>query len=244
MPPARSPVWEPGSRVLEVGCGTGKLTEALVERGLVVDAVDPGANMIAFARKRVRDSDAVEFHLGRFEEVALPGAGLRRRVLGRGVPLDRAGGRLGESRSLPPPRRNVGVDQCTSATGTRALATDDEALHELFEEVLARNRVPGHPSATWSPFVPESRSAAKTSPTVWTWLGHRDLDNAEAASLFDDVRLTTQPVAREQTADQLWALFATTSLYHAPRSDRARGAGVGGSPRSSSSGAARSTRAT
>ena len=61
-----------GSRVLEVGCGTGKLTEALAERGLVVDAVDPGANMIAFARKRVRDCRHRQFHLGRFEEVPLP----------------------------------------------------------------------------------------------------------------------------------------------------------------------------
>ena len=62
-----------------------------------------------------------------------------------------------------------------------------------------------------------SRAAASSSGSsvsaVWTWLGHHDLYNADAASLFDDVRLTTQPLAREQTADQLWGLFATTSLY-------------------------------
>jgi len=55
-----------GSRVLEVGSGTGKLTESLVEHGLTVDAVEPGQNMIAAARKRVGDTGSVTFHVGRF----------------------------------------------------------------------------------------------------------------------------------------------------------------------------------
>ena len=63
----------PGSRVLEVGCGTGKLTELLAGRGLVVDAVDPGPNMIEVARKRVGETDRVRFHVGRFEELPLDG---------------------------------------------------------------------------------------------------------------------------------------------------------------------------
>ena len=57
---------EAGSRVLEIGCGTGKLTEALVERGLRVDAVDPGPSMIELARRRTGHSEAVRFHVGRF----------------------------------------------------------------------------------------------------------------------------------------------------------------------------------
>jgi ubiquinone/menaquinone biosynthesis C-methylase UbiE len=39
-----------GSRVVEVGAGTGKLTEELVAFGLRVDAVEPGPNMIELAR--------------------------------------------------------------------------------------------------------------------------------------------------------------------------------------------------
>ena len=61
-----------GSRVLEVGCGTGKLTELLVGRGLSIDAVDPGPNMIQAAQTRIGASDRVRFHLGTFEEVDLP----------------------------------------------------------------------------------------------------------------------------------------------------------------------------
>ena len=62
----------PGSRVLEVGSGTGKLTESLVRRQLTVEAVEPGSNMIATARRRLGPSHAVAFHLGRFEDVELP----------------------------------------------------------------------------------------------------------------------------------------------------------------------------
>src|SRR5688500_15806174 len=58
-----------GARVVEVGCGTGKLTELLVARGRRVDAVDPGARMIEVARRRVGKSPLVRFHVARFEDV-------------------------------------------------------------------------------------------------------------------------------------------------------------------------------
>ena len=59
-------------RVLEVGCGTGQLTEALAARGLEVEAVEPGANLAALARRRVPE---LRIRAGRFEDVALPQAG-------------------------------------------------------------------------------------------------------------------------------------------------------------------------
>jgi ubiquinone/menaquinone biosynthesis C-methylase UbiE len=61
-----------GDAVVEVGCGTGLLTAGLLSRGLQVDAVDPGPNMIRLARRRVGEGAAVRFHQGTFEEVALP----------------------------------------------------------------------------------------------------------------------------------------------------------------------------
>jgi ubiquinone/menaquinone biosynthesis C-methylase UbiE len=62
----------PGSRVLEIGCGTGQLTEALSRRRLRIDAVDPGVALIDIARHKL--GDQVAFHLGRFEDVELPDA--------------------------------------------------------------------------------------------------------------------------------------------------------------------------
>lgn len=60
-----------GDRVLEVGCGTGLLTEALVARGLRVEAIDPGEAMVGLARRRVGPAAAVDFRIGRFEEARL-----------------------------------------------------------------------------------------------------------------------------------------------------------------------------
>jgi SAM-dependent methyltransferase len=40
-----------GGRVLEIGCGTGKLTAALVARGVDVTCIEPGANLAAIARR-------------------------------------------------------------------------------------------------------------------------------------------------------------------------------------------------
>ncbi len=200
-----------GSRVLEVGCGTGKLTEALAERGLVVDAVDPGANMIAFARKRVHDADTVQFHLGRFEELALPEQVFDAVFSAAAFHwIDPEVGWAKAARCLRP----GGTLALITHIGYReeSTAADDEALHEVFQKYWSQ---PGSWSrlrdlATLRAGVDERRENVSA---VWTWLGHHDLFNAEAASLFDDARLTTQPLAQEQTADELWALFATTSLY-------------------------------
>src|SRR5712691_3646574 len=44
---------EPGSAVLEIGCGTGQLTGQLAANGLAVTAIDLGGSMVAAARRRL-----------------------------------------------------------------------------------------------------------------------------------------------------------------------------------------------
>jgi ubiquinone/menaquinone biosynthesis C-methylase UbiE len=58
-----------GSDVLEVGCGTGQLTEGLVRYGVRLTAIDIGASMIAAARRRV-DGSGVVFQVAAFEDFA------------------------------------------------------------------------------------------------------------------------------------------------------------------------------
>jgi SAM-dependent methyltransferase len=61
-----------GSSVVEIGCGTGKLTRSLVERGLVVEAVEPDRDLADVARRAVPRS-SVRLHASTFEDVTLPG---------------------------------------------------------------------------------------------------------------------------------------------------------------------------
>ncbi len=46
----------PGAHVLEIGCGTGAVTEQLVARGAVVTALDQNPEMLELARKRLREA--------------------------------------------------------------------------------------------------------------------------------------------------------------------------------------------
>jgi len=62
-----------GDPVLEVGCGTGQLTEALLPHGFALTAIDLGAAMIEIARERA-GGRGVSFHAVPFEELdAAPG---------------------------------------------------------------------------------------------------------------------------------------------------------------------------
>lgn len=65
---------EPGARLLEIGCGTGKATRPLLERGFDITCVEPGAKLAGRARANLAGLP-VEVHEARFEEWNPPHAG-------------------------------------------------------------------------------------------------------------------------------------------------------------------------
>jgi SAM-dependent methyltransferase len=62
----------PGSRVLEIGCGTGQATVALAERGYEIVAVELGAGLAAVARRNLARFPKVEVVTAPFESWPLP----------------------------------------------------------------------------------------------------------------------------------------------------------------------------
>jgi len=63
-----------GKRVLEIGCGSGRLTWRLAERARSVVAIDPDRQEIARARRALptRLKDRVRFEAGRGESLPFP----------------------------------------------------------------------------------------------------------------------------------------------------------------------------
>ncbi|HEV2372538.1 MAG TPA: class I SAM-dependent methyltransferase [Streptosporangiaceae bacterium] len=60
-----------GSRVLEVGCGTGQLTRDLATYGFELTAIDLGAAMVGAARRHV-PGQAVAFQVSSYEDFEAP----------------------------------------------------------------------------------------------------------------------------------------------------------------------------
>ena len=63
-----------GKRVLEIGCGSGRLTKRLAQLGAQVDALDPDKKLIVMARKELpsRFSDRVRYKVGSAENLKFP----------------------------------------------------------------------------------------------------------------------------------------------------------------------------
>jgi ubiquinone/menaquinone biosynthesis C-methylase UbiE len=189
-----------GSPVLEVGCGTGQLTGALAERGLRVDAIDPGPRMIEIARRR---APGVRFHIGSFEDVNLPADAFAALFSATAFHwVDPDVGWAKAARVLRP-------------GGTLALLS---IIAELTEEVLAAWRDVLPEAAAWETHDPEAvregaRARRGNVSEFWAWLGKREIARPEAAELFTDVGVQTVPVERSQTTEEVIGEARTTSAY-------------------------------
>jgi SAM-dependent methyltransferase len=204
-----------GSRVLEVGCGTGKLTELLVARQLNVDAVDPGPRMIEQARRRVGGRGAVRFQVGRFEDVAFPEEAFEAVFSATAFHwVDPLIGWTKAASHLRPGGLLALLAHMTVHDDRSAAA--DESFRELLRK-HAPTVADGHaPTRDLEAIMAGARERRGNASEVWDWVmgaGRRRLTNVDAAKLFEDVDVISHVTTIEETADELLAHFRTTSLY-------------------------------
>jgi SAM-dependent methyltransferase len=108
-----------GRRVLEVGCGTGRLASALAERaGSLVYGVDASVEMIAVARRTA--TAPVRWEVARAETLPFEDGAFQRAILRLAVHL------LDRRRALPELRRVLAGD------GRLVIATWDPAYFDTF----------------------------------------------------------------------------------------------------------------
>ena len=203
---------QPGDRVLEIGCGTGQLTRALVERGLRVTAVDPGANLIAIAAERCRGAGEVTFVHARFEDAPLPAAPVP--AVFAAASFHWIDPDVGWSRAAAA----LGRGGFFALLGYRAVV-DEHSQQDQAALLAALARAVPEAAAVWPPEreleavragVEERRGNVSE---VWSWVSGYELGREDVAGLFRDVELTAVPIQQEHTADQLNALISTLSFY-------------------------------
>jgi SAM-dependent methyltransferase len=201
-----------GDHVLEVGCGSGQLTRALVARGLHVTALEPGKSLMALARQNLEGAGEVEFVNARFEDALLP----RERF--------RAVFCASAFHWIDP---EVGWQKAADVLvpgGTLALVSYfglEEARSKLDQEaaLAAVRNVAPDVAADWPVYRDLDATLAGMEQRrgnvseLWSWLGSYDLGQDYAGLLFDEAQVAVMPKLVEHTPDKLIALLRTMSFY-------------------------------
>jgi SAM-dependent methyltransferase len=200
-----------GDRVLEIGCGTGQLTRALVARGLRVTAVEPGQNLIELAGREVDGPGTVEFVNRRFEDAPLDGPFAAAFSASAFHWIDPEVGWAKVARSLEPGGLLALVQYCALRDGR--IATDDDALVAALADAAPEIAAGWPQLRDLDTILTGVEGRRQNVSDVWAWVGHQAVARPYAATLFGDVEIATLPMVTEQTADELNALLHTTSLY-------------------------------
>ncbi len=201
-----------GDRVLEIGCGTGQLTRALLARGLQVTAVEPGANLVRRAADHVDGPGGVQFVNRRFEDARLSGRFSAVFSASAFHWLDPDVSWRKAARSLAPGGLLALIQYC--AARDELTAPDADALMAALTGA-APDLAAGWPAPRdLETIVTGAEDRRANVSDVWAWVGSHDVARSYATGLFRDVEIAVRPTLVEQTAEELNALFRTTSVYH------------------------------
>jgi ubiquinone/menaquinone biosynthesis C-methylase UbiE len=205
------------SEILEIGSGTGKLTELLVARGLHMDAVEPGANLIEAARRRLGDTDAVRYEQATFEDAELADGAYD--AIFSATAFHWVEPRVGWAKAA----------RVLAPGGLLALLThigleDEDERSEVMERELIEILLRYSPQAATDWNMPLSFAAVIAGAhercanvsLAWDWImsrGRHRMAIPEAAGMFEEVQVRADVRHAEQSADEVLAQWRTTSLY-------------------------------
>lgn len=201
-----------GDPVVELGCGSGQLTQALVTRGLHVTAIEPGEQLIALARQNVKSLGAAEFINVRFEDVDLPKGHYRAVFCASAFHWVDPDISWQKTADLLIPGGVLALIQYFGLKEQRS-AVDLEA------QLAALRKVAPTIAAGWPQYygmdeiLEGVEKRRKNISEVWSWLGNYDLTREYVGQLYDDAEIAAVPILVEQTADELIALVRTSSPY-------------------------------
>lgn len=201
-----------GDQVLEVGCGSGQLTRALLARGLHVTALEPGRRLIALARRNLEGAGETEYVNARFEDAVLP----RERF--------RAVFSASAFHWIDPAVSWQKVADVLVPGGTLALVQycgleEPRSKPDQEATLAALRKVAPDIAAGWPAYRDLDATLAGTEQRrgnvseVWAWLGGYDIGQDQAGRLFDDARVALMPKLLEHTPDELNALVRTMSFF-------------------------------
>ncbi|HEY3734208.1 MAG TPA: methyltransferase domain-containing protein [Streptosporangiaceae bacterium] len=182
---------EAGDRVIEIGCGTGQATVPLAERGLVVTAVELGADLAAVARRRLAEFPAAEVVTCSFENWPPHGSPFDAAVAVNSLHWIDQDVRYAKPRQLLRPGGCIAVAGCMWARPADA----DRFWTDVQEDYLAVG-VEG------SPPPPPGQIGVRHLPP-------------EAAGLFAEVASLRYPFQLRYSAEDYLANLATQSSTHA-----------------------------
>jgi ubiquinone/menaquinone biosynthesis C-methylase UbiE len=203
---------EPGTRVLEVGCGTGQLTRSLLARGLRVTAVEPGRELIARARDHLADAGDVQFVNARLEDASLPSAHFPAVFSASAIHwIDPDVSWRRAARAL--------VDGGTLALVSYFGLEEPRSTADQQAIRAAMARVAPELAAAWPTYrdldgtLADVAARRSNVSEVWAWLGSYEIARGYAARLFDEANLATVSTLLEHTAQELNALLGTMSFW-------------------------------
>jgi ubiquinone/menaquinone biosynthesis C-methylase UbiE len=201
-----------GDHVLEVGCGSGQLTRALLARGLRVTAIEPGQNLSALARRNLDGAGAVELVNAQFEDAPLPREQFHAVFSASAFHWVDPAVSWQKAADVLVPGGTLALVQYFGLEEPRSEA-DQEAV------LAAMRKVAPDIAANWPAYRDLDATLAGVEQRrgnvsqAWAWLGSYDIGQEYAGGLFGDVQMAVMPKLLEHTPDQVNAVMRTMSFY-------------------------------